>query len=103
MKPAIFRAIVAAWALAAAAQPPQIDDARFKEIRAKVQRHEKITEEERDYAESKIERQNQEQSAKRNADWAKEHPAQESTGLTPLPDLGAGEYKGEQGGLYPGG
>jgi len=31
------------------------------------------------------------------------HPARESTGLIPLPDLGTGMYKGEQGGLYPGG
>ena len=103
MKRAILGAIVAAWPLVSLAQPPQIDDARFKEIRAKVQRHEKISEEERDYAESKIERQNQEQSAKRNAEWAREHPARDSTGLTPLPDLGARMYKGEQGGLYPGG
>ena len=31
------------------------------------------------------------------------HPARESTGMTPLTDLGTGIYKGEQGGLYPGG
>src|SRR5581483_1034790 len=89
-------------ALFVAAQAP-IDDQRFQEIQAKHKRGEKITEEERDYAESKIERANQEQSAKRQADWAKAHPARESTGLVPLPDLGAGMYKGEQGGLYPGG
>jgi hypothetical protein len=37
------------------------------------------------------------------ADWIKEHPARESTGLIALPDLGKGTYQGEQGGLYPGG
>jgi len=37
------------------------------------------------------------------AKWMAEHPARESTGLIPLPDLGKGMYKGEQGGLYPGG
>src|SRR5215470_1034506 len=37
------------------------------------------------------------------AEWIKEHPARESTGLIALPDLGKGMYKGEQGGLYPGG
>ena len=37
------------------------------------------------------------------ADWIKAHPARESTGMTALPDLGKGNYKGEQGGLYPGG
>lgn len=35
--------------------------------------------------------------------WIREHPARESTGLIPLPDLGKGVYKGQQGGLYPGG
>jgi hypothetical protein len=37
------------------------------------------------------------------AAWIAEHPARESTGLIPLPDLGRGTYQGEQGGLYPGG
>lgn len=36
-------------------------------------------------------------------EWMAAHPARESTGLIPLPDLGTGMYKGEQGGLYPGG
>jgi hypothetical protein len=35
--------------------------------------------------------------------WIEEHPARESTGLIPLPELGKGRYKGEEGGLYPGG
>ncbi|HEY3837883.1 MAG TPA: hypothetical protein VGL72_14980 [Bryobacteraceae bacterium] len=35
--------------------------------------------------------------------WMADHPVRESTGLIPLPDLGTGIYKGEQGGLYPGG
>jgi hypothetical protein len=37
------------------------------------------------------------------ADWIKEHPARESTGMVALPDLGKGAYRGERGGLYPGG
>jgi hypothetical protein len=86
-----------------AAQQPPIDDPHWQEIVAKHKRGEKITEAERDYYESKIEHRNQEESARRNADWAKAHPARESTGLIPLPDLGAGLYQGEQGGLYPGG
>ncbi len=85
----------------AAVLTAQIDDPRFNEIRAKHDRGEKITEEERDYVESKIERRNQEESAKRQADYAKAHPPRESTGLVPLPDLGSGKYQGEQGGLYP--
>jgi hypothetical protein len=87
----------------AAVLAAQVDDQRFKDIRAKHARGEKITEEERDYVESKIERRNQEESAKRQADYAKAHPPRESTGLVPLPDLGEERYQGEPGGLYPGG
>jgi hypothetical protein len=36
-------------------------------------------------------------------EWIAAHPARESTGLIPLPELGKAMYKGEQGGLYPGG
>lgn len=85
------------------AQVMQIDAARWQEIVARHKRGEKISEEERDYYESKIERANQAESAKRNLEWAKAHPARESTGLIPLPDLGVASYQGEQGGLYPGG
>lgn len=35
--------------------------------------------------------------------WIADHPARESTGMMALPDLGKGTYKGEEGGLYPGG
>ena len=96
--------LVTAWlSLALGTQgASQPTDPRMAEIQAKHRRGEKVTEEERDYVETKIERQNQEQSALRNADWAKEHPARESTGLVPLPDLGKGAYQGEPGGLYPG-
>jgi hypothetical protein len=41
--------------------------------------------------------------AAENEEWAKAHPPRESTGLVPLPDLGAGTYQGAPGGLYPGG
>jgi hypothetical protein len=44
-----------------------------------------------------------EQMARKKAEYRKEHPPLESTGLIPLTDLGAGLYKGEQGGLYPSG
>src|SRR5262249_48243925 len=97
---ATFIAVMLALALPSAAQ---IDDQRWKSIREKHNRGEKITEEERDYYESKVERKNQTESAEHMVAWAKEHPARESTGMTPLPDLGGGMYKGEQGGLYPGG
>src|SRR6266446_10089616 len=44
-----------------------------------------------------------EEMARKKAEYQKEHPPRESVGLTPLTDLGKGSYKGEQGGLYPGG
>src|SRR5579872_1399496 len=40
---------------------------------------------------------------RQQAEYVKDHPPRESVGLTALTDLGAGYYKGEQGGLYPGG
>lgn len=33
----------------------------------------------------------------------KDHPPQPSLGINALTDLGTGKYKGEEGGLYPGG
>jgi len=81
----------------------EFDEKKLADIKARHDRGEKVTQEEEDYWQSATERRNQENSAKRNADYAREHPARESTGLIPLPGLGAGLYKGEQGGLYPGG
>ena len=81
----------------------ELDEKKLAEIKAKHDRGEKVTLEEQDLFSSATERRNQENSAKRYADWANEHPAREFSGLVPLPDLGAGMYKGEQGGLYPGG
>ena len=81
----------------------QVDDKKLAEIKARHDRGEKVTLEEQDLWSSSVERQNQENSARRNADYARQNPARESTGMVPLPDLGKGRYKGEQGGLYPGG
>src|SRR5712691_10533648 len=81
----------------------QIADNRPAESKARHDRGEKVTLEEQDLWSTSVERQNQENSAKRNADYARQHPARESTGLVPLPDLGKALYQGEQGGLYPGG
>lgn len=79
------------------------DRRRFEEIRAKHQRGEAITPEERAFAQQMMERRNQQGAAARNREYARQHPARESTGMTPLCDLGTGKYKGEEGGLYPGG
>jgi hypothetical protein len=70
------------------AQNPQERDRRFDDIQARHQRGEELSPEDADL---------------RFADWAKQHPARESTGMIPLCDLGASLYQGEQGGLYPGG
>src|SRR5712692_6651497 len=77
----------------------EADDKKLAEIKARHDRGEKVTLEEQDLWSTSVERQNQENSAKRNADYARQHPARESTGLVPLTDLGKGIYQGEQGGL----
>lgn len=79
------------------------DRRRFEEIRARHDRGETISQEDRQFAESIMARMNQQKAAQQNQDYARTHPPRESTGLVPLPDLGAGMYQGEQGGLYPGG
>src|SRR5713226_3506870 len=83
--------------------PPDSPDKRFEEIKAKHDRGESITPDERNYAQSVMARRNQENAARRNQEYAREHPPRDFTGLVPLTDLGKGAYKGEQGGLYPGG
>src|SRR5216684_8510953 len=70
-------------------------DRRLSEIQGKQRRGEPVSDEERQYVQGVI--------AKRREEYAKAHPPQDYTGLVPLTDLGKGTYKGEQGGLYPGG
>jgi hypothetical protein len=43
------------------------------------------------------------QMEQRRKQYIQAHPPQSSVGLIPLTDLGTGTYKGEEGGLYPGG
>ena len=69
------------------------DERRFRDIQRRFSRGEQITPEEREFAEKMMARQREV--------FAREHPPRESTGLVPLPALGKGLYKGEQGGLYP--
>jgi hypothetical protein len=78
---------------------------RFEAIRARHDRGEAVSTEDRQFAQGVMTRMQQANSAqaKRNAEYARTHPARESTGLVPLPELGSGRYQGEQGGLYPGG
>ena len=72
------------------------------EIRRKVQAGETLTPEERQ-ALQKMQKANAEAQKKRREEYLKDHTPVSSTGNVALPDLGAGMYKGEQGGLYPGG
>ncbi|MCL5743021.1 MAG: hypothetical protein M1541_03695, partial [Acidobacteria bacterium] len=75
---------------------------RFEEIKTRHDRGEPVSREDRDFA-MRYMAQHRKGGGADNAAWAKAHPARESTGLVPLPDLGAGMYQGEQGGFYPGG
>jgi hypothetical protein len=79
------------------------DMKRFNEIKARRDRGETVTADEQAFAQSVMARRNQQSAAERNSAYAKEHPPHEFTGVASLPDLGTGSYKGEQGGLYPGG
>jgi hypothetical protein len=91
----IFAAVVA-FAVGLALPQQQVSPEQKKKQQEAQQRTMSfLTPEERAHLQSngKINRQ----------EWLAAHPARESTGLIPLPDLGTGMYKGEQGGLYPGG
>src|SRR5688572_16649392 len=90
-----LRKILVFTTLAALCMPAQAPDPRMAEILAKRARGEQPTPKEMEYVKGVI--------ARRTAEFVKTHPPRESTGLTPLPDLGGKTYQGEQGGLYPGG
>ena len=73
----------------------QQENQRVREIMLKQRRGEQVTAEEREFVKSV--------NARRRDEFIKANPPRESTGLVPLTDLGAGTYKGEEGGLYAGG
>ena len=81
----------------------QSDRQRFEEIRARHDRGEPISAEDRQFAQGIMARINQANAAQKNAEYTNAHPPRESTGLVPLPDLSGGTYQAEEGGLYPGG
>ena len=78
------------------------DDRRFDEIMAKRARGEEVSAEDRQFAQG-VMAGRKEKQAKMLAEYAATHAPKDSTGMVPLPDLGKGTYKGETGGLYPGG
>jgi hypothetical protein len=81
--------------LTAPAQQPPTEEAKRKQADLMRRTMEQLTPEEKAHMQGngKVNR----------AEWIKEHPARESTGVIALADLGKGTYQGEQGGLYPGG
>jgi hypothetical protein len=81
----------------------QAERQRFEEIRARHDKGEPIAPEDRRFAQGIMQRINQQNAAQKNSEWAQSHPARESTGMIPLPDLAGKTYQGEEGGLYPGG
>ena len=81
----------------------QTPNPRAAAIKARHDRGEKISLEDEDYYQSTVEHNNQVRSAATQKDWAAAHPTRESTGMIPLSELGKDKYKGEEGGLYPGG
>jgi hypothetical protein len=84
------------------------DRKRFEEIKARHDHGEQVSPEDQAFA-MKIMRilnggqGNQKGNQQRNAEYAKNHPPHDSVGFVPLTELGTGMYKGEEGGLYPGG
>ncbi|MCX6634544.1 MAG: hypothetical protein NT090_05585, partial [Acidobacteria bacterium] len=102
-------------AIAAVAQTPS-ELKKIEELRAKRGRGEPLSAEDRAFvqrmmalggrqgaAQEGAAKQPNPQRAAQNEKWVKEHPPRESTGMIALTDLEKGAYRGEQGGLYPGG
>src|SRR5260370_5668107 len=92
----LFTGLLAAQAVSPAEQQ------RFGEIKARHDRGETVSADDRQFAQSLMERMQQAAAAQKNADYARAHPARESTGLVALPDLGQAQYHREYAGLYPG-
>ena len=88
----VIAALVAAWPCAAQTDE---DRRRISEFQDRIRNGQPNSPDDQAYLKTFNERM--------RVDFPKQHPARESTGLIPLPDLGKGAYQGEQGGLYPGG
>ncbi len=91
-------AALLAFNAVALAQPA---DPKFDAIKAKRDRGEQLTSEEREYGQSVLAQRNKAQGARKNTDFAKKNPPRESTGHVPLTDPTAKTHHGEAGGLYP--
>lgn len=76
----------------------EIDWLKAQEIRQKQRQGASLTPEEREYLEFA-----EQWRRKRTEEFRATHPPRESIGLIPLTELGTAVYKGDEGGLYPGG
>ena len=95
MKYARWFLVLALLAPLVPAQDQREDENRkVREIMLKQRRGEQVTAEEREFVKSV--------NAQRQQEFMQQNPSRESTGLVPLTEL-KGTYKGEEGGLYPGG
>jgi hypothetical protein len=92
--PVLLTLAVFGAGLLAVAQSPDLGA-----IRRKVAAGETLTPEER----QTLQQANSAAQKKRREEYLKDHTPVSSTGNIALPDLGTGMYRGEQGGLYPGG
>ena len=92
------------------------DQKRVQEIHAKRERGEQLSAEDQAFIKRMMAARGPQGGAQKggaqkkanphasvNEAWAKDHPPVDHTGMIPLTDLGTGKYKGEEGGLYPGG
>jgi hypothetical protein len=87
------------------------DAKRLADIKAKHAAGQPISQEDMQWAQQMMRQQGGQKGGRKgdpkrqeqNSEWAKANPPKDSTGLVPLPDLSKGNYKGEEGGLYPGG
>ncbi len=81
------------------------DRKRFEEIKARHDKGEQISAEDQKFAMGVMRALNGQpgQQKANSQEYAKNHPPHDSLGLIPLTELGAAQYKGEEGGLYPGG
>ena len=92
--------LLTAYAAIGLAQLSPEDNKRLNGIMERRSRGEDISAEDRQFAQAAMAKRNQANAA-RMAEYAKANPARESIGVAPLTEIR--EYKGEQGGLYPGG
>lgn len=90
------------WPIGSAAQEPPIDFDRARQILERFRRGEEVSPEDKAYVE-RAKKLRERSPHDRETGAPSSHPQVWTGHLTPLSELGAGKYKGEDGGLYGGG